>query len=201
MSVTIFSIWLSLEVIAVVVSLCGNSVVIYVMMSSDRRLRNKTSFYITSIAIADLLSSVFVAVLTTNRSILFWNPTVAINPTLCLLLASSLMVLTTVSFLHLLAVSVDRFWAICFPISYFAKTANSTKPIIGVLWVVGTIIGLTPLLQDWRGQNCALHFLHYFIQSLLAICSAVVVIVLYSMIYRALLKQVINFNDFNANCN
>lgn len=185
----LYFVWLFLEVLSIIVSLFGNLIVIYVMLS-EKKLRKKSSFYIISIAFADLVSSCFVSLLTASRSLIFWNPSKKFDSEVCLWLASFFLALTAASILQLVFVSVDRFWAICHPISYHTRPPSYAKIIICMCWIAGIIFGCIPLFNKWTADNCALHDSHYQLLSSLGIVSAVIIIILYILIYKAFLKHV-----------
>lgn len=184
-----FSIWFFLELSSITISLFGNSIVIY-SMCSGRILQKKSSYYIISIAVADLVSSLFVFVLTTFRTALFWDSSISISPRLCLWMTSLLLVLTTASILQLVCVSIDRYWAICHPISYHLRETRYAQYVIVVCWLSGIAFGLTPLYANWIGENCTLDIRNLLMLAGLGFFSAVIIIVLYSLIYRRLLKLV-----------
>lgn len=183
--------WLFLEATAIFVSIIGNSLVIYVM-SSERQLGKKSSLFILSIAVADLLSSVSVIFLTFVRSIIFWNPADNMHPSLCLWITSVFLVFTTVSVLQMVSVSIDRYWAICCPIFYHTRSTSYTKCGIFACWSLGIIFGITPLLTGLTGRTCNLHIVHNTILSIMTVCALVVIALLYKSIYKAFLQQVKN---------
>jgi hypothetical protein len=98
----------------------------------------------------------------------------------------------------LLAVSVDRFWAVCYPVTYHVKSTSSTKIIIIFCWIFGILFGFLPVF-GWNSghfdNKCDLRVIADF-NYLLVVCvaiaftSTVIIIVLYALIYRAVLKQV-----------
>jgi ABC-type multidrug transport system permease subunit len=117
---------------------------------------------------------------------------------LCLLLNSFLLAVFAVSMFSLLAVSVDRFWAVCYPVTYHVKSTSSTKIIIIFCWIFGILFGFLPVFGWNSGQfdnKCDLRVIADF-NYLLVVCvaiaftSTVIIIVLYALIYRAVLKQV-----------
>ncbi|RWS16088.1 7 transmembrane receptor (rhodopsin family)-like protein 2 [Dinothrombium tinctorium] len=102
-----------------VVSAIGNLLTIVVFLQ-DRRLRKVTNFYIVSLAIADLL----VGGLGIPSAILIRMgiPRNAFNT--CLTMLSILLVICTISILNLVAVSLDRYWAILYPLNYHRRMSS-----------------------------------------------------------------------------
>lgn len=149
-----------LEVWACVFSVFGNSVVIYVM-SREKKLRRKSNYYVISVAIADLLVGLvvipfsFFAVkslihVLMSRVILILTFQVVtggpFNETVCLSLISVVLAVFAVSIYSLMAVSLDRYFAIYYPISYKRNVGTKfTKFTIGFCWLAG-IFGFLPLM-------------------------------------------------------
>lgn len=198
-------IWIIFEFCSVVISVIGNSTVIYVM-SSASKLRKKSNYFIISIAVADLSSSVFITFLTLEKCNIFFqrylNPVKARDDKsyegICLWLASVCLVLTTVSILQFVFVAIDRFRAIYFPISYQTKSVNSTKITIISCWIFGFIFGSSPLIFEWTGKLCSLNFYHHALLSFMGVTSIITITIFYALIYRAFLRQVKNNKIFNA---
>ncbi|MPC39378.1 Adenosine receptor A2b [Portunus trituberculatus] len=100
------------EVLVAVVAVIGNALTITVFVV-ERKLRRRTNYYIVSLALADLLVGVFGIPFAILTSVGLPRPLWA-----CLFMLSTLLVLCTVSIFCLLAVSVDRYWAILHPLRY-----------------------------------------------------------------------------------
>lgn len=107
----------------------------------------------------------------------------------------------TASLTSLMAVAIDRFWAICYPISYRHKnTDRVTNSIIASFWTFSLSIGLITFLTSSKSSkpgdllqigetlftdNGTLLFYHIYV---VITCS--VMILLYTCMYRELSKQV-----------
>lgn len=100
------------EVLVAVVAVLGNALTITVFVV-ERKLRRRTNYYIVSLALADLLVGVFGIPFAILTAIGLPRPLWA-----CLFMLSTLLILCTVSIFCLLAVSVDRYWAILYPLRY-----------------------------------------------------------------------------------
>lgn len=111
------------EVLVAVCAVIGNALVILVF-HRERRLRRRTNYYIVSLAIADLLVGLLGIPFAILASV--GLPT---NLHACLFTVSLLVVLCTISIFCLVAVSVDRYWAILHPMGYSRNF--STKTAIG----------------------------------------------------------------------
>lgn len=108
------------EILVALVAIIGNAMVIYVFRV-ERKLRRRTNYYIVSLAIADL----FVGLLGIPFAIL---AAVGLPKNLhaCLFTISLLVVLCTISIFCLVAVSIDRYWAILHPMAYSRNVRTRT---------------------------------------------------------------------------
>lgn len=121
-----------LEVLVAVMAIIGNAMVICVFQR-ERRLRRRTNYYIVSLALADLLVGLLGIPFAVLASVGLPK-----NLYACLFTVSLLVVLCTISIFCLVAVSVDRYWAILYPLAY-SKNVR-TKTAIGKLFEYFIII-------------------------------------------------------------
>lgn len=124
------------EVLVAIVSIIGNVLVI-IVFRRERKLRRRTNYYIVSLAMADLL----VGALGIPFAILA-SMGLPRNLHACLFTVSLLVVLCTISIFCLVAVSVDRYWAILYPMAYSRNVRTRTaicKYIWGYICIVYTI--------------------------------------------------------------
>lgn len=110
----------AVEVLVALIAVIGNAMVIHVFRR-DRRLRRRTNYYIVSLAAADLL----VGLLGIPFAILA-SVGLPRNLHACLFTVSLLVVLCTISIFCLVAVSVDRYWAILHPMCYSRNVRTKT---------------------------------------------------------------------------
>ncbi|XP_032513242.1 adenosine receptor A3 [Danaus plexippus] len=183
----------SLEILVAVVAIIGNSMVIHVFRR-DRRLKRKTNYYIVSLAIADLL----VGLLGIPFAILA-SVGLPRNLYACLFTTSLLVMLCTISIFCLVAVSVDRYWAILHPMCYSRNVRTQTAIlIISVCWVAGAGVGLLPLF-GWHAaedSNRGCYFVevmdyNYLLLIYFAtiVTPSVLLAAFYAHIYRVVVKQ------------
>ncbi|XP_031849728.1 adenosine receptor A2b isoform X2 [Nomia melanderi] len=181
------------EILVAVCAVLGNGLVI-VVFSKERKLRRRTNYYIISLATADLLVGLFAIPFAILASIGLPN-----NFHACLFTVSVLVVLCTISIFCLVAVSVDRYWAILHPMGY-SRTVR-TKTAIGIIclcWVTGTLVGFLPLLGWNTGQKsnekCIFtEVMDYdylvFLYFATIIFPALIIAAFYAHIYRVVVKQ------------
>lgn len=187
-------------------SVIGNSIVIFVM-TREKKLRRKSNFYVISVAFADLLMGVFA--IPFSVYLVKWNifmlrfchrmfsfQIVTGGPkdlNICLSFVSFVLANSAVSIFSLVAVSINRFCAIFFPIAYHNNTKKTaTKLTIFFCWALGTI-GLFPVLgwnsgiitknkcdsRDFSDFNYLIFFCCFvwFIPALSIVC-------IYALIYK-----------------
>lgn len=110
----------ALEVLVAFFAIVGNAMVI-IVFHRERRLRRRTNYYIVSLALADLLVGLLGIPFAILASI--GLPT---NLYTCLFTVSLLIVLCTISIFCLVAVSIDRYWAILYPLAYSRNIRTKT---------------------------------------------------------------------------
>lgn len=141
----------SVEASVAFLATTGNLAVL-VCFARERRLRRRlTNYYILSLAVADLLvGSLAIPFAVLTRAGLPHD-----SPLACVAMLSFIVVLCTVSILHLVAVSVDRYWAILYPLAY--QRLASEGVVVGVVlacWLAGFMLGFLPLL-GWHDSKAA----------------------------------------------
>ncbi|XP_074595626.1 adenosine receptor A2b-like isoform X1 [Brevipalpus obovatus] len=141
------------EIVVATCAFAGNLLAILVFIF-DKRLRKVTNFYIISLSCADLL----VGLVGVPSAILtkIGLPKNDFNG--CLTMLSLLVVLCTISILNLVAVSLDRFWAILYPLNYHSQMSSRAARIIIIsCWILGALVGFLPLFgwnQGKKGPEC-----------------------------------------------
>ncbi|KAH8382283.1 hypothetical protein KR009_002677 [Drosophila setifemur] len=182
------------EVLVAIVSIIGNVLVI-IVFRRERKLRRRTNYYIVSLAMADFLVGSLGVPFAILASIGLPR-----NLHACLFTVSLLVVLCTISIFCLVAVSVDRYWAILYPMAYSRNVRTRTAiVIISMCWVAGTIVGFLPLF-GWHAdvghnQECLfVEVMDYdylvFLYFATIITPALLMLAFYTHIYRVIIKQV-----------
>lgn len=114
------------------------------------------------------------------------------------MLHSSLLAVFAVSLFSLVAVSIDRCWAVCYPVTYHIKSTTTTKIIIACCWVLGIFFGSLPTLGWNRASfdNKCDYRVVTDLNNLMLVCAAIAflstlaIAVLYLLVYCEILKQV-----------
>ncbi|XP_047361890.1 5-hydroxytryptamine receptor 1D-like isoform X2 [Vespa velutina] len=169
------------EILVAICAVFGNGLVI-IVFGKEKKLRRRTNYYIISLATADLLVGLF-----------------AIPFAILASIVSVLVVLCTISIFCLVAVSVDRYWAILHPMGY-SRTVR-TKTAIGIIcvcWITGTLVGFLPLF-GWNAgkksdEKCIFtQVMDYdylvFLYFATIIFPALLIVAFYALIYRVVVKQ------------
>ncbi|KAI4462185.1 olfactory receptor and adenosine receptor [Holotrichia oblita] len=108
------------EVLVAIFAVVGNAMVIFVFRK-ERKLRRRTNYYIVSLAAADFLVGLLGIPFAIMASVGLPS-----NLYACLFTVSLLVVLCTISIFCLVAVSVDRYWAILHPMGYSRNVRTRT---------------------------------------------------------------------------
>ncbi|XP_065203568.1 adenosine receptor A1 [Planococcus citri] len=180
------------EVLVSAVTIVGNSLVL-VAFKRERKLRRRTNYYIISLAVADLLVGLIGIPCAILASVGLPRQFHA-----CLFSVSLLIVLCTISIFSLVAVSVDRYWAILYPMSYSRNvTSKFALGIICLCWISGGLVGFLPLFGWNAGEGvpeCSFtkvmdyNFL-VFLYFATIVFPALLLAAFYAHIYNVILKQ------------
>jgi len=136
----------------ILTTIIGN---VFVMMAilMDRQLQSVANYLILSLALADLLVAVLVmplgAVYEIRQSWVF-------GAFLCDMWTSSDVLCCTASILHLLAIALDRYWAVTYPHYIHSRNSTSIWMLISFVWIMSIIVSLAPLL-GWKDENWSLN--------------------------------------------
>lgn len=135
-------------VVVLIVALVGNSVSIFVILSS-RRLRSQVAFhFLVSLAMADIGVSLFVTPLSVNKYL--HNNNFCHSRAACLYFTFADYIFNMASVTHLLIVAIDRFTAIKFPFMYSTHfTKRKVAIIIVFIWCYVVLWAGSGLLP-WR---------------------------------------------------
>ncbi|XP_017287879.1 trace amine-associated receptor 1-like [Kryptolebias marmoratus] len=137
-----------------VVTVCGNLLVI-ISVFYFKQLHTPTNFLILSLAFADLLVGILVFPLSMAFSV---NSCMYHEDIFCKIRDSFAIYLCTCSILHLCCISIDRYYAVCQPLTYKSKISrNVVVFMITVSWSASALIGIavtTPKSEQKCQETC-----------------------------------------------
>ncbi|CAH3139011.1 histamine H2 receptor [Pocillopora verrucosa] len=137
----------SVVLILAAIIVAGNSLVIASVIS-NRRLQSKTSAFITSLAVCDLIIGLVLMPLIVVSNTL--GPAVQNGLDYCHVTISVAIMLMFNSVANLGAVTFDRFLAVVVPLRYKSiMTKRVIVPIIAFVWIFSTVFGFIPFM-GWR---------------------------------------------------
>lgn len=188
-------VYATVEVISALLSIVENFFVVFLFVR-DRSLRTVKNYYVLSLATADLLVG-----LVGVPSAVAVSVGLPRDFRLCLVTTSLLLALCTASIASLVAVTVDRFWAIVLPLAYPAvMTPTRARAFIAVAWAVAVGVGSLPSLGWNRGPpaEARCFFVEVtdpgylvFLYFATIVAPSVGMAILYAVIFRTVQVQVV----------
>jgi len=131
----------------------GNSLVILAVIR-ERYLHTATTYFVTSLAVADCLVGLVVMPFSALYEVL--QNTWFFGTDWCDTWRSLDVLFSTASILNLCVISLDRYWAITDPFSYPMKMSrNRAAALIAAVWICSSLISF-PAIVFWRhvrGEN------------------------------------------------
>ncbi|KOC66555.1 5-hydroxytryptamine receptor [Habropoda laboriosa] len=132
----------------ILVTIVGNLFVIAAILH-ERNLQSVANYLIVSLAVADLMVACLVMPFGAVYEI---NSRWPLGPELCDMWTSSDVLCCTASILHLVAIAVDRYWAVT-DLNYIqARNPRRIGMLIVTVWVVSLGISLAPQL-GWKDPD------------------------------------------------
>ncbi|KAK5645191.1 hypothetical protein RI129_006491 [Pyrocoelia pectoralis] len=138
---------LGLLILATVI---GNVFVIAAILL-ERNLQNVANYLILSLAVADLLVACLVMPLGAVYEV---SQEWTLGPELCDMWTSSDVLCCTASILHLVAIALDRYWAVTNIDYIHHRTAKRIGVMIAIVWFVSFLVCIAPLL-GWKDPGWA----------------------------------------------
>ncbi|OWR50755.1 allatotropin receptor [Danaus plexippus plexippus] len=143
-----------------VIGLIGN-LLVCLAVYRNHAMRTVTNYFLVNLAVADFMVLLFCLPAT-----VLWDVTETwfLGDALCKILLYIQSVSVTVSVLTLTFISVDRWYAICFPLK-FKSTINSAKTAILVIWALSLVFNTPELVVLTTVKVVPLRFdLEYLVQ-------------------------------------
>ncbi|CAH2057388.1 unnamed protein product, partial [Iphiclides podalirius] len=143
-----------------IVGLVGNALVC-IAVYRNHTMRTVTNYFIVNLAVAD-----FMVILFCLPATVLWDVTETwfLGDSLCKILLYFQSVSVTVSVLTLTFISLDRWYAICFPLE-FKSTTSRAKTAILIIWAISLIFNTPELVVLTTVKTVPLRFeLEYLVQ-------------------------------------
>nr|XP_011451485.1 QRFP-like peptide receptor [Crassostrea gigas] len=131
---------IGIYIIVIVLAICGNMLVIWTVWKNNH-MHTVTNYYIVNLAVSDFLVS---AIVTPLKLLEFtapcrWN--IFRSDGLCSFMSYFQPLFVFVSVLTLVAISIERYYAIVHPLSAMKVNSKSrTKKIIAATWIIPAIL-------------------------------------------------------------
>uniref|UniRef100_A0A0A9WDL6 5-hydroxytryptamine receptor n=3 Tax=Lygus hesperus TaxID=30085 RepID=A0A0A9WDL6_LYGHE len=142
LSMVILAVILGLIILATVI---GNVFVIAAILL-ERHLQNVANYLILSLAVADLLVACLVMPLSAVYEV---SNQWTLGPELCDMWTSSDVLCCTASILHLVAIALDRYWAVTNIDYIHQRTGKRIGVMILIIWSVAFLVCIAPVL-GWK---------------------------------------------------
>ncbi|XP_048872758.1 adenosine receptor A2b [Brienomyrus brachyistius] len=139
--------YIVIELLIAVLSVAGNVLVCWAV-AINTTLKTATNYFLVSLAVADILVGCLAIPFAITISIGLHSSFYG-----CLFLACFVLVLTQSSIFSLLAVAIDRYFAVKIPLRYKELvTGKRVRTVIAILWILSFVIGLIPFL-GWNKKQ------------------------------------------------
>ncbi|XP_046908341.2 5-hydroxytryptamine receptor isoform X2 [Dermatophagoides farinae] len=126
-------------------TIIGNVFVIAAIIM-ERNLRTTANYLVLSLAVADLMVACFVMPLGAVSEI---RQQWSLGTLLCDIWTSADVICCTASILHLLAIALDRYWAVTYVDYIHKRTSQRICWMIFAVWAVAAIVSIPPIL-GWK---------------------------------------------------
>ncbi|XP_075315948.1 trace amine-associated receptor 1-like [Odontesthes bonariensis] len=134
-----------------VITVCGNLLVI-ISIIYFKQLHTPTNYLILSLAVADLLVGILVfpfSMAFSLRSCLYYEGL------FCKVRSSFDVSLSTCSIMNLCCISVDRYYAVCQPLTYKSKINHHVVIVMIVAsWGISALIGIGVIIPGLNNEEC-----------------------------------------------
>ncbi|XP_074472536.1 trace amine-associated receptor 1-like [Sebastes fasciatus] len=134
-----------------VVTICGNLLVI-ISVFYFQQLHTPTNYLILSLAVADLLVGIIVFPFSMAFSL---SSCLYHEGLFCKVRGSFDVSLSTASILNLCCISIDRYHAVCQPLTYRTKINHRVIVVMILLsWGVSALIGISIIIAGLNNEKC-----------------------------------------------
>ncbi|KAK2860298.1 hypothetical protein Q7C36_004464 [Tachysurus vachellii] len=189
--------WPALLILIIILLTIGGNILVIMAVSLEKKLQNATNFFLRSLAVADMLVGILVMPISLIN--ILYDYVWPLPEALCPIWIYLDVLFSTASIMHLCAISLDRYVAICNPIQH-SRFNSRTKAMlkIAAVWTISIgistpipVIGLRNTDKVFVNGSCMLNeerfvlvgsFVAFFIP-------LVIMVVTYCLTVQALQRQ------------
>ncbi|KAI5625886.1 5-hydroxytryptamine receptor 2C isoform X1 [Silurus asotus] len=189
--------WPALLILIIILLTIGGNILVIMAVSLEKKLQNATNFFLRSLAVADMLVGILVMPISLIN--ILYDYAWPFPDSLCPIWIYLDVLFSTASIMHLCAISLDRYVAICNPIQH-SRFNSRTKAMlkIAAVWTISIgismpipVIGLRNTDKVFENGSCMLNeerfvlvgsFVAFFIP-------LVIMVVTYCLTVQALQRQ------------
>ncbi|KAF3427024.1 hypothetical protein E2986_13544 [Frieseomelitta varia] len=132
---------------SIIVTAVFGNLLVMVSVMRHRKLRIITNYFVVSLALADMLVAMFA--MTFNASVQMTGRWL-FGYFMCDVWNSLDVYFSTSSILHLMCISVDRYWAIVKPLKYpIIMTKRLAAYMLLACWIMPAFISFMPIFMGW----------------------------------------------------
>ncbi|NXS30183.1 5HT2B protein, partial [Pomatostomus ruficeps] len=144
--------WAALLILLVIIPTIGGNILVILAVSLEKKLQYATNYFLTSLAVADLLVGLFVMPIA--LLIILFDNIWPLPTALCPIWLFLDVLFSTASIMHLCAISLDRYIAIKKPIqaSQYNSWATTIIKII-VVWLISIGIAIPVPIRGIEDEN------------------------------------------------
>ncbi|KAF5899779.1 5-hydroxytryptamine receptor 2C-like, partial [Clarias magur] len=135
--------WPALLILIIILLTIGGNILVIMAVSLEKKLQNATNFFLRSLAVADMLVGILVMPISLIN--VLYDYVWPLPDALCPIWIYLDVLFSTASIMHLCAISLDRYVAICNPIQH-SRFNSRTKAMMKIAAVWTISIGIsTPI--------------------------------------------------------
>ena len=147
-------IWCVVYLIIATFALLGNVLIIFVFIKK-RNLRTRTNYFVIGLAVGDILVGTITIPLYVTLLILLFNQDYKASSLVQTVFSPMDILSGMLSILHLMTISVERVYAIAFPLRHRTSTARLNFIILAIIWLtaagVASLNFFIPKGPEWKG--------------------------------------------------
>ena len=159
-------IWCLVYLIIAMFAILGNILIILVFIKK-RKLRTRTNFFVIGLAVGDILVGTATIPLYVTLLILLFKQDYKASSVVQAVFSPMDILSGMLSILHLMTISVERVYAIAFPLRHRTSSASFNIVILAIVWLtaagVASLNFFIPKGPEWKGTFLIYSTLGFFV--------------------------------------